>query len=93
MENSPYQEGIISKALQRPNKSYFQELRELESLVNTGKLVQKFLPKQADIDEILKVIQCKVLQGTHLSITIKVIQAGYLISSYFKGIYLYLAKK
>ena len=90
-ENSPYQEGIISEAYQRPDKSYFQKLKELESLVNTGKLVQKCLPKQADIDKILKIIKCKVLKGTHLSITIKDIQAGYLISSYFKDIYLYLA--
>ena len=52
-----YQEGIISEAYQRPDKSYFQELRELESLVNTGGLVQKFLPKLPDIDKILKVIQ------------------------------------
>ena len=56
-ENSPYQEGIISETYQRPDKSYFQEPRELESLVNTGRLVQKFLQKQADIDKILKVIQ------------------------------------
>ena len=51
-ETSLYQEEIISKAYQRPDKSYFQELRELESLLNTGRLVQK----QADIDKILKVI-------------------------------------
>ena len=70
-ENSPYQEGIISEAYQRLDKSYFQEPNELESLVNTGRLVQKFLPKQADIDKILKVIQQKVLKGTHLFITIK----------------------
>ena len=44
-ENSLYQEGIISGAYQRPDKSYFQELRELNSLVNAGKLDQKFLPK------------------------------------------------
>ena len=54
-------------------------------------MVQNFLPKQADIGKILKIIQWKVLKGTHLSITIKDIQAGYLISSYFKDIYLYLA--
>ena len=39
-----------------PDKSYFQELNELESLVNMSRLVQKFLPKQADIDKILKTI-------------------------------------
>ena len=51
-ENSPHQEGIILEFYLRPNKSYFQELKDLESLVNTHNLVQKFLPKQADIDKI-----------------------------------------
>ena len=91
-ENSLYQEGIISKAYQRPDKSYCQEPKELESLVSTSRLVQKILPKQADIDKILKLIQWNVLKGTHSPIMIKDIQAGYLISSYFKDIYLYLAQ-
>ena len=56
-ENSSHQEGIISEFYQRPNKSYFQEPKDLESLVNTIRLVQKFLPKQADRDKILKIIQ------------------------------------
>ena len=70
-ENSLHQEGIISKLYQRPDKTYFQELKGLESLVNTSNLVQKLLPKQADIDKILKIIQCKVLKGLDLSVTIK----------------------
>ena len=40
-----------------PDKSCFQEPKELKTLVTTGRLVQKFLPKQADIDKILKIIQ------------------------------------
>ena len=62
-ENSPHQEGIMSKLYQRPNKTYFQEPKDLESLVNTSNLIQKFLPKQTDIDKILKIIQHKVLKG------------------------------
>ena len=91
-ENSAYQEGIIYEAYRRPEKSYLKEPKELESLVNTSRLVQRFLPKQADIDKILKIIQWKVLKDIHLPITIKDIQAGYLTSSYFKDIYLYLAQ-
>ena len=53
--------------------------------------MQKFVPKQANIDKILKVIQRKVLKCTDLPVTIKEIQAGYLVSPYFKDIYLYLA--
>ena len=91
-QNSPHQEGIISEFYQRPDKSYFQEPKDLESLVNTCNLVQTCLPKQPDIDKILKLIQKKVLKGMHLSIMVKEIQAGYLSSSYFKDIYLYLAQ-
>ena len=45
---------------QIPDKSYFQEPLDLESVVSTGKLVQRVLPKLADIDKILKIIQRKV---------------------------------
>ena len=46
-ENLPFQEGKISETYQRPDKSFFHEPQELESLINTGRPVQKFLPKQA----------------------------------------------
>ena len=91
-ENLPYQEGIISEVYERPHKSQVVDPPELTDLVNTEKIVQKYLPKQADRDKILKVIQRKVLKGTHLPITIKEIQVGYLNSSYFKEIYLYLSQ-
>ena len=45
-----------------------------------------------DIDKILEVIQRKVFKGTHLPIKIREIQAGYLCSSYFKDLYLYLSQ-
>ena len=63
---------------------------ELIDLVNTKRIAQKYLPKQTDIDRILKVIQSKALRGTHLPLTIKEIQAGYLNSPCFKDLYLYL---
>ena len=90
-ENSPFQEGIISEAYQQPDKSFFQDPQELNDLINTSNLIQNLLPNQADIDKILKVIQRKVLKGTHLLVEIKEIQAGYLNSPHFKDVYLYLA--
>ena len=33
-----------------------------------------------------------MLKGMHLPVTVKEIQAGYLVSSYFKVIYLYLVQ-
>ena len=50
-ENSLYQIGIISEIYQRPDKSQI-----VVDLVNTERIVQKYLPRQTDIDKILKVI-------------------------------------
>ena len=82
----------MSKTFQRPDKSFFQEAKELSNLTNKQNLIHKYLPKQTDIDKILEVIQRKVLKGTHFLGEIKEIQAGYLHSSYFKDIYLYLSQ-
>ena len=90
--NSTFLEGIICEIFQRPDKSFFQEPRELGDLINKGNLIHRYLPKQTDIDKILKVIQRKVLKGTHLLVEIQEIQAGYLHCSYFKDLYLYLSQ-
>ena len=89
-ENSPFQEGMMSKMFQRSEKSFFQEPKELGDIINEGNLIHKHLPKQTDIDKILKIFQRKVLKGTHLPVKFKEIQAGYVHSPYFKDIYLYL---
>ena len=87
-EYSSFQEGVISETYQRLGTTYFQEPQESNSQINTGRLVQKFLPKQADIDKILKIIQRKVPKGMHLPVTVREIQARYIISSSFKDLYL-----
>ena len=91
-ENSPFQEGIILEIYERPNNSYVQEPQELTDLIDTTKLIQKYLPKQTDIDKILDIIKRKVLKGTHLPLMVKEIQAGYLTSPYFKDLYLFLSQ-
>ena len=62
-ENSSYQEGIILEIYQRPDN--VEETPELGNLLDTTKLVQKFLLRQTDIDKMLEVIQRKVLKVTH----------------------------
>ena len=89
-ENSPFQEGIISETIQRPDKSFFQNPKELEDLIDMENLIHRFLPKQTDINKILHIIQRKVLKGTHFPVEVKEIQTGYLHSPYFKDIYQYL---
>ena len=39
-ETSPLQESIISETFQIPDKSFFQEPKELNNLINTGNLIQ-----------------------------------------------------
>ena len=92
-ENSPFQEDIISEIYETPvQTSYVQEPQELKDLIDTTKVIQKFLPKQTDIDKILEIIKRKVLKGTYLPLKIKEIQAGYLSSPYFKDLYLFLSQ-
>ena len=91
-ENSPFQEGIISEIYESPDNSYVQEPQELKDLIDTTKLIQKYLPNQMDIDEILDIIKRKVLKGTHSPLMVKEIQAGYLTSPYFKDLYLFLSQ-
>ena len=41
-KNSLHQEGIISELYQRPDETYFQELKDFESLINTSNFAQFF---------------------------------------------------
>ena len=90
-ENSPHQEGIITETYESPDKSYLEQPQELSDLVDSTKIIHKYLPKQVDIDKILSIIKRKVLKGTHLPLSIKEIQPGYLNSSFFKDLFVYLA--
>ena len=61
----------MSKTFQGPEKLSLWEPKEWGDLINKGNLVHKCLPKQTNIDKILKVIQRKVLKGTHFLDEIK----------------------
>ena len=86
-ENSSPQEGIITQTYVAPDQSYLEQLQELIKLVNTSKVVQKYLLQQADI------IKRKVVKGMHFPLTIKEIQAGYLTSSFFQRFVQILSSK
>ena len=74
-----------------PDKSYLEQPQELSDLVDSTQLIHKYLPKQVDIDKITDIRKRKVLKGTHLPLTIREIQAGYLSSSFIKDLHVYLA--
>ena len=58
-ENSPHHEGIVSEMYESPDKSYIRKSHEFADWVDTSKIVQKYLPKQTDIDKILEIIKEK----------------------------------
>ena len=60
--------------------------------INTSDVVHMIFPQLTCLNKILNVTERKVLKGTHLPMTIKEIQAGYLTNHYFKNIYFYLAQ-
>ena len=43
----------MSETFQRPDKSFFQNPKELGDLINKENLIHRYLPKQTDIDKIL----------------------------------------
>ena len=51
--------------------SYLEQPQELSDLVDSTKLIPKYLPKQVDIDKIMDIIKRKVLKGTNLPLAIK----------------------
>ena len=82
----------MSETIQRPDKSFSQNPKELGDIIDKKNFIHKYLPKQTDIDKMLEVTQRNLLKGTHLPMEIKEIQAAYLCSPYFKDMYLYLSQ-
>ena len=62
----------------------------LDKIVDLSKVTYKFLPKQGEIDRLLKQIERKVLRDINLSNELKDLKAAYLTSPHFKDIYLNL---
>ena len=91
-ENSPFQEGGNFRNIPMTRKIIFLRTLRVRRFNHYSQSGTKILPKQADVDKILKVIQGNVLRSTHLLVTVKEIQAGYLTSPSFKDTYLCLAQ-
>ena len=70
----------------------FKTPKNWGDLVNKGNFIHKYLPKQTDIDQMLDMLQRKVLRATHLPMEINEIQAGYMCTAYFKDLYPYLSQ-
>ena len=61
VENDPKQEGIIHEVHQRPQMNAYRNYQNCTQ-VHSKNLVQMYLPKQADLDKVLKIIE-KSIKG------------------------------
>ena len=90
--DSPFDDALVEIEYRRPNEDDFKIPPSLEKQIEQGKLAKNDLPRQADIDRIMRRIDRKVLKDTHLHITIRDLIAAYLESPHFRDIYIYLAQ-
>ena len=58
-ENSPFQEGIMSKHFKDWTNHSSKSQKNLSNLINQENLIHKYLPKQTDINKMLEVTQRK----------------------------------
>ena len=80
----------VNKNITDKQENIYKDVPKLKQENNISEVVYKFIPRKTDLNKIIKVI--KIFGGSHLTMTIKEIQAGYLTSHNFKNIYLYLPK-
>ena len=83
----PFSQDILELVFKRPKMTDFEIPPVLEEMIPDGTLIHKHLPKQADIDRILTQINRKYLKKMHLPCSLKDVQAAYIQSPHFCGIY------
>ena len=67
-ENSPFQEGIMLETFQRPDKSYFQNPKELGDLINKENLVHKSPEKETTVLAVQEMCADKIITLYHKSL-------------------------
>ena len=83
-------EEILYPEYRIPIDSDFIVPTALDELVDPTKLIHKFLPKQGEIECLIKHINRMVLIDVNLPGCFKDLKAAYLTSPHFRDIYLYL---
>ena len=73
-----------------PKREDFEIPPALDHEHDPATVMQKHLPKQVQLDKVIKQLEKKVLRNTHLPYTLKALKAHYLRSPHFKDIYIYL---
>ena len=84
------EEEILDPEVRAPNEEDFIKPPPLEELVDPTKIKQTFIPHQGELTKLLKQINTRILQSTHLLHDLRDLKAAYLTSPHFRDIYIYL---
>ena len=85
-------EEVLDPKIRIPDQSNLEIPPPLQEIVDPSKITHKFLPKQGDIDRLIKQINKKVLRDTKLNLDLRDLRAAYLQSPHFGDIYLNLSQ-
>ena len=84
------EEEVLDPEIQIPQLKDFIPPQSLDKVVDLSKTAYKFLPKQGEIDRLLKQIEEKVLRDINISNKLRDLKAAYMESPHFRDIYLNL---
>ena len=84
------EEEVLDPEIQIPQLKDFIPPQSLDKVVDLSKTAYKFLPKQGEIDQLLKQIEKKVLRDINISNELRDLKAAYMESPHFRDIYINL---
>ena len=84
------EEEVLDPEIQILQLNDFIPPQSLDMVVDLSKTACKFVPKQGEIDRLLKQIEKKVVRDTNISNELRDLKAAYLDSLHFRDIYLNL---
>ena len=84
------EEEVLDPEIQVPQQNDFIPPQSLDKVIDLSKTAYKFLPKQGEIDRLLKQIERKVLRDINISKELRDLKAAYMESPHLRDIYLNL---
>ena len=81
------EEEVLDPEIQIPQSKDFIPPQSLDKVVDLSKTAYKFLPKQGEIDRLLKQIEKKVLRDINISNELRDLKAAYMESPHFRDIF------
>ena len=81
---------LVDLVIHAPNKTDTDPDVPLSEFTDVHKLHAHEIPKQKNLDPLLKLLETKILRQVHLPTSFRDLHGAYLHSPHFRDIYLYL---